>query len=114
MTYIRSHHKQAWLLAPNIEEMIPADHICYLVEALIEMIDFTRFDKKYADPGHPAYHPRIILKLLVMGVLDRVRSSRKLARNAMELRQRVLRRGQPGLPQGEEHRRVRRNGKAGS
>lgn len=84
MTYIRSHHKQAWLLAPNIEDMIPDDHICYLVEALIAMIDFSRFDEKYAGPGHPAYHPRIILKLLVIGVLDRVRSSRKLARNARE------------------------------
>ena len=84
MSYIPSLHKQAWLLAPNIEDLIPDDHICYLVEALIVSLDFTRFDKKYTGPGHPAYHPRIILKLLVMGVLDRVRSSRKLARNARE------------------------------
>ncbi|MDP6626362.1 MAG: IS1182 family transposase [Methanopyri archaeon] len=84
MSYIPSLHKQAWLLAPSIEDMIPADHICYLVEALIATIDFTGFDERYAGPGHPAYHPRVILKLLVMGVLDKIRSSRKLARNARE------------------------------
>jgi len=42
------------------------------------------FDIRYSGAGAPAYHPRILLKLLVMGVLDRVRSSRRLARNARE------------------------------
>lgn len=84
MVYIHSFKKQSWLLPPCIEDLIPQDHICFLVESLIESVDYTSFDIKYAGPGHPAYHPRIILKLLVMGVLDHVRSSRKLARCARE------------------------------
>jgi transposase len=74
MTYIKSYHNQEWLLPPNIEDLIPEDHICYLMETLVHSMDFSSFDVKYAGPGHPAYHPRILLKLLVMGVLDRVRS----------------------------------------
>ena len=84
MTYIQSFRKQSWLLPPCIEDLIPQDHICYLVESLIESVDYTSFDIKYAGPGHPAYHPRILLKILVMGILDRVRSSRRLARCTRE------------------------------
>ena len=72
------------MLPPNIEEMIPEDHICYLVESIVESLDFTSFDMKYSGAGHPAYHPRVVLKILIMGVLDRVRSSRRLAKNARE------------------------------
>jgi transposase len=84
MAYIQSHKEQAWLLPPSIEDLIPEDHICFLVESLVDNLDYQSFDIKYSGAGHPAYHPRILLKLLVMGVLDRVRSSRRLSRNARE------------------------------
>lgn len=64
--------------------MIPEDHICFLVESIVESIDFTSFDLRYSGAGHPAYHPRILLKILIMGILDRVRSSRRLAKNGRE------------------------------
>ena len=84
MAYLKSFKDQSWLLPPSLEDIIPDDHICYLVEGLVSFLNFTMFDVKYSGPGHPAYHPRILIKLLVMGVLDRVRSSRSLARNARE------------------------------
>ena len=84
MPFIKSFKNQTWLFPPSIEELIPEDHVCYMVESLIESLDFSVFEIKYDDVGHPAYHPRIILKLLLMGMLDRLRSSRKLARNARE------------------------------
>lgn len=84
MAYIQSYKDQSWLLPPNIEEMIPEDHICFLVESLIDSLDYTAYDIRYSGVGHPAYHPRVLLKLLIMGVLDKVRSSRRLARKARE------------------------------
>lgn len=84
MAYIQSHRGQAWLLPPSIDDLIPEDHICFLVEGLLDSLNYNEFDIRYSGAGHPAYHPRILLKLLIMGVLDRVRSSRRLARNARE------------------------------
>jgi len=84
MAYIKSFKNQSWLLPPSLEDIIPEDHICYLVEGLVSLLDFSMFDVRYSGPGHPAYHPRILIKILVMGVLDRVRSSRELAKNARE------------------------------
>jgi transposase len=84
MVYIKSFKNQNWLMPPSLSDLIPEDHVCLLIESFIDEQDFSSFDIKYSGAGHPAYHPRIILKLLVMGVLDRVRSSRRLARNARE------------------------------
>jgi transposase len=84
MAYIQSYQEQTWLLPPRIEELIPEDHVCFLIESLIDGMHYDEFDIKYSGAGHPAYHPRILLKLLIMGVLDRVRSSRRLARHARD------------------------------
>jgi len=84
MVYIKSYKGQTWLLPPNIEQLIPKDHVCYLVEGLVSSLDYSSFNKKYDGAGHPAYHPSIIIKILVMGVIDKLRSSRRLARSARE------------------------------
>ncbi len=84
MVFIKSFKNQRWLFPPAIEDLIPEDHVCFLVENLVDSLDLSIFEEKYEGAGHPAYHPRILLKLLIMGVLDRVRSSRKLSKNARE------------------------------
>jgi len=47
-------------------------------------MDYSEFDKKYEGVGHPAYPPRIPLKILTIGYIDSTRSSRRLAKNAQE------------------------------
>lgn len=84
MAYIKSFKNQNWLLPPNIQDMIPKDHICFLVEDVIDKLDFSSFDIKYSGAGHPAYHPRINCKILIQSMLDRVRSSRAISRNTRE------------------------------
>ena len=84
MAYIASNKNQIWLIPLNIKEMIPKDHICFLVENFVESLDFTKFDMIYEGAGHPAYHPRIIMKVLIYGMLCKTRSSRKLAKATIE------------------------------
>ncbi len=79
MAYIKSYKNQNWLLPLSIKDMIPKDHICFLVGEFVESLDFSKFDMIYDGAGHPAYHPRIIMKILIQGMLARIRSSRKLA-----------------------------------
>jgi transposase len=86
MVYIKSFKGQNWLLPLNIQDMIPADHICFLVEESIDNMDFSDFDEKVEGAGHPAYHPRILLKVLVQGMLIRFvlpASSKELARKML-------------------------------
>ena len=79
MAYIQSNKDQNWLLPLSIKDMIPQDHICFLVQDFAETLDFSRFDMIYDGAGHPAYHPKIIMKILIQGMLSKIRSSRKLA-----------------------------------
>lgn len=84
MVFIKSFKGQNWLLPPNVRDMIPEDHICFLVEDVVDRLDCSEFEIKYSGPGHPAYHPRVLVKVLVQAMLDRVRSSRAIARNVRE------------------------------
>src|SRR3989338_2899749 len=84
MAYISSNKNQNWLLPLNIKDMITKDHICFLIEDVVDKLDFSNFDVEYSGAGHPAYHPRIICKILTQSMIDRVRPSRAIARNARE------------------------------
>jgi transposase len=84
MAYIKSNKNQNWLLPLSIKDMIPNDHICFLVEDFVESLDFSNFDMIYDGAGHPAYHPKVIMKILLIGMLSKVRSSRKLASGCRE------------------------------
>jgi transposase len=84
IAYIDSNKNQNWLIPLSIKDMIPKDHICFLVEDFVENLNFSKFDMIYDGAGHPAYHPRIIMKVLTYGMLCKVRSSRKLAKATKE------------------------------
>ena len=84
MVYINSNSKQIQLLPTNLREIISDDHICYLIENVVHNMDFTKFDEQVQGPGNPSYHPRILLKIIINGVCDRVTSTRKLAKLTSE------------------------------
>src|SRR3989344_974048 len=84
MSYIQTNKDQNWLLPLSIKGMIPEDHICFLVEDFVDLLDYSNFDMIYDGAGHPAYHPGIIMKIIIQGMLSRIRSSRKLAAGCRE------------------------------
>ena len=77
MVYINSYKNQNWLIPQAIKDMISKEHICFFVEEFVESLDYSCFDLIYAGAGHPAYHPSILVKTIIMGMLSRIRSSRK-------------------------------------
>ena len=79
MAYISSFKGQNWLIPQSIKDMIPINHICFFVEEFVESLDFSGFDMINEGPGHPSYHPRIIMKIILQGMLSKERSSRRLA-----------------------------------
>ena len=76
---------QSWLLPPDISDLIPGDHICYLVIAIVKGIDVSEVEQKYrSGPGNPAYSRRMLLRLMIMASVDAIWSSRKIAKLAHE------------------------------
>lgn len=84
MAYIKSFPGQDYLFPPRLTDMFSENHVCYLIQQITSELDFSSFDEKYAGAGHPAYHPRIPLKILLMAGVDGIRSSRKMAKSSCE------------------------------
>ena len=84
MVYIKSSPKQTLLLPTNLRDIIPKDHICYLIEDVISQLDFSSFDKEVEGPGNPSYHPRIPLKIIINGICERITSARQLEKKTYE------------------------------
>ncbi len=75
---------QAWLLPPSLEELIPEGHIVRLVNAAIDGIDLEPILNTYKGGGSSSYHPRMLLKALVYGYIEKLYSSRKIEKALKE------------------------------
>jgi hypothetical protein len=65
MAFIKRLRNQNWLFPPTIVDLIEEDLICRLVDDVVESIDFKSIEEKYDGPGSPAYHPKVMMKLLI-------------------------------------------------
>ena len=55
MPFYKDYKDQQLLFPPNIRDLIPKNHICHLVDKIIQNMDLTEIEKKYEGAGHPAY-----------------------------------------------------------
>jgi transposase len=73
-------------LPPRIEDYVECDNPVRAIEAFVCGLDLLELGFLHADydggPGQPPYAPADLLKLYLYGYLNRVRSSRNLAREA--------------------------------
>lgn len=66
----------------SLDQMISPDNEVRLIDAFVDSLPLGKlgFRTDFPENGRPAYHPSILLKLLVYGYLNRIRSSRCLER----------------------------------
>src|SRR6201981_908208 len=72
---------QGTLFPVCLEELIPDDHVCRVIDAFVDRLDMADlgFERAEADDtGRPGYDPRDLLKLYLYGYLQQIRSSRRL------------------------------------
>ncbi len=74
----RYDQKQQFLLPLCLEEFVPENHIARVLNDLIDLVDISDIESTYSEEGCPAYHPRLLLKILLYGYLINIRSSRKI------------------------------------
>jgi transposase len=75
---------QAYLLPPSLEEMIPADHFVRSFSKMMDQLDLDILLKTYRGGGASIFHPRMMLKILVYAYLNKIYSSRKIAKALRE------------------------------
>lgn len=82
MAYIQGVGRTQGTLFPvTLEELIPADHVCRVIDAFVGRLDMDRLGfvrAEAAETGRPGYDPRDLLRLYLYGYLHQIRSSRRL------------------------------------
>lgn len=73
-----------YLLPPSTDDLVPENHIARYLSNVIDSIDISEIEKMYKGGGAPAYHPRMMLKVWLLGYLQRIYTSRKLERALRE------------------------------
>ena len=72
---------QGTLFPASLEELIPQEHFCRVIDAFVNRLDMQKLGfirAEAAETGRPGYDPRDLLKLYLYGYLQQIRSSRRL------------------------------------
>ena len=79
--------EQGSLLPPRIEDYVGPDNAVRAIDGFVGALDLTKLGFKHANrggsAGQPPYDPSDLLKLYLYGYINRVRSSRRLEREAV-------------------------------
>ena len=72
---------KSFLLPADIRNEIPGDHVCFFIAKLVDCVDFSDVDSKYRNiPGQKAYSAAMLVRIILMGTIYFIHSSRKLER----------------------------------
>jgi transposase len=63
-----------------VDEWLPEDHLARYIVEVIEQLDLSKLTSRYSRSGSEAYHPALMLALLVYGYATGTFSSRKIER----------------------------------
>jgi transposase len=69
-----------FLLPPSVDDWLPERHLARFVVDIVEQLDLSGMSRTYRGSGSAAYHPSILLGLLIYGYATGVFSSRKIER----------------------------------
>ena len=78
------HQNQMILFPPSLSDFISSEHPVRTISSIIDGVQIDRILEKYSYTGAKAYHPKMMLKLLVYSYLCNVYSSRKIEQAASE------------------------------
>ena len=76
-------HQRA-LFPSHVFDLLPDDHECYVYEQIFKQLDTSKVEEKYSVIGQNAYHPRLIVGILIYAYSQGVFSSRQIEKKCHE------------------------------
>ena len=70
---------QIILLPPNLNELIPENHLVRVINQVIEGINLKQLEVAYLGGGASSYHPKMMLKVIIYAYSTKVYSCRQIA-----------------------------------
>lgn len=79
MRHFRPIDRQTdFLLPPSLQDWLPEDHLARFVVEAVERLDLNQITRQYTGRGSAAYHPEMLLALLIYSYATGVFSSRRI------------------------------------
>ncbi|TEE39247.1 transposase, partial [Pseudomonas aeruginosa] len=69
-----------YLLPPSVQDWLPESHLARYVVEVVEGLDLSKLESVYAGRGSAAYHPAMLLSLLIYGYATGAYSSTAMPR----------------------------------
>jgi len=76
--FVTVNRDTAYLLPPSVEDWLPKDHLARFVVDIVDQLDLSALTRQYRGTGSAAYHPTVMLGLLIYGYATGVYSSRRI------------------------------------
>ena len=76
--FVTVNRDTAYLLPPSVEDWLPEDHLARFVVDIVDQLDLSALTRQYRGSGSAAYHPAVMLGLLIYGYATGVYSSRRI------------------------------------
>ena len=70
---------QNFLLPPSLDEFVPEDHEVRIISDVVDTLDASLLLGRYEGGGAPAYHPAMMLKVIIYAYSLGIYSSRRIA-----------------------------------
>ena len=67
-----------YLLPPSVEDWLPKAHLARFVVDIVDQLDLSALTRQYRGSGSAAYHPAVMLGLLIYGYATGVYASRRI------------------------------------
>ena len=75
---------QAYLLPPNVKDVLGQDHLVFFVHRVVERLDLEEFTRAYGEEGGALYAPELMLKVWLYAYVLGVTSARRLEQRIRE------------------------------
>jgi transposase len=76
--FVAVNRAMGYLLPPSVEDWLPKDHLARFVVDIVDQLDLSALTRQYRGTGSAAYHPSVMLGLLIYGYATGVYSSRRI------------------------------------
>ena len=76
--FVTMDRDTAYLLPPSVDDWLPKDHLARFVVEIVDQLDLCEITRQYRGSGSAAYHPTVMLGLLIYGYATGVYSSRRI------------------------------------
>ena len=73
-----------YLLPPSVDDWLPSDHLARFVVDIVEQLDLSPLTRQYRGAGSAAYHPSVLLALLIYGYATGTFGSRRIEQATYE------------------------------